>query len=161
MLRHCGGMGLIVLPLGVRQEFMRDAVQLLHMDAPQYITHQEQAVQDGTVYLTNYERVRDGDIDPTAFTACALDEASVLRSFGSKTYQTFLDKFRYSNPGDLVLDPFGGLGTVALEAIKAGRRGYTIELNNDYFRDAVGYLKEFEDNDTDAVTMFDLIGVSV
>ena len=68
---------------------------------------------------------------------------------------------RYSNPGDLVLYPFGGLGTVALEAIKAGRRGYTIELNNDYFRDAVGYLKEFEDNDTDAVTMFDLLGVSV
>ena len=68
---------------------------------------------------------------------------------------------RYSNPGDLVLDPFGGLGTVALEAIKAGRRGYTIELNNEYFRDAVGYLKEFEDNDTDAVTMFDLLGVSV
>ena len=68
---------------------------------------------------------------------------------------------RYSNPGDLVLDPFGGLGPVALEAIKAGRRGYTIELNNDYFRDAVGYLKEFEDNDTDAVTMFDLLGVSV
>ena len=94
VLRHCGGMGLIILPLGVRQEFMRDAVQLLHMDAPKYITHQEQAVQDGTVYLTNYERVRDGDIDPTAFTACALDEASVLRSFGSKTYQTFLDKFR-------------------------------------------------------------------
>lgn len=68
---------------------------------------------------------------------------------------------RYSNPGDLVLDPFGGLGTVALEAIKAGRKGYTIELNNDYFRDAVGYLKEFEDNNADAVTMFDLLGVSV
>ena len=68
---------------------------------------------------------------------------------------------RYSNPGDLVLDPFGGLGTVALEAIKAGRRGYTVELNNDYFRAAVGYLKEFQDNHTDAVTMFDLLGVSV
>lgn len=38
---------------------------------------------------------------------------------------------------------------------------YTIELNNDYFRDAVGYLKEFEDNDADAVTMFDLLWVSV
>lgn len=64
---------------------------------------------------------------------------------------------RYSNPGDLVLDPFGGLGTVALQEIKAGRKGYTIELNNDYFRDAVGYLKEFEDNDAEAVTMFDLM----
>ena len=46
------------------------------------------------IMLTNYERVRDGDIDPAHFTATALDEASVLRSFGSKTYQTFLDKFK-------------------------------------------------------------------
>ncbi|MFR2149115.1 MAG: hypothetical protein ACLS7Z_00200 [Christensenellales bacterium] len=44
--------------------------------------------------MTNYERVRDGDIDPKKFCAVALDEASVLRSFGSKTYQTFLQKFR-------------------------------------------------------------------
>jgi hypothetical protein len=66
---------------------------------------------------------------------------------------------RYSNPGDLVLDPFGGLGTVALEAIKAGRRGYTIELNNGYFRDAVGYLEAAED-DLFAPTLFDLMGIS-
>jgi DNA modification methylase len=64
---------------------------------------------------------------------------------------------RYSNPGDLVLDPFGGLGTVALEAMKAGRRGYTIELNNDYFRDAVGYLKEFEEKE-ETPSLFDMIG---
>ena len=64
---------------------------------------------------------------------------------------------RYSNPGDLVLDPFGGLGTVALEAMKAGRRGYTIELNNDYFRDAVGYLKEFEEKE-ETLSLFDMIG---
>lgn len=38
--------------------------------------------------------VRDGDIDPSYFTATSLNEASVLRSFGSKTYQTFLDKFK-------------------------------------------------------------------
>lgn len=64
---------------------------------------------------------------------------------------------RYSNPGDLVLDPFGGLGTVALEAMKAGRRGYTIELNNSYFRDAVGYLKAEEEN-LETPTLFDMLG---
>ena len=63
---------------------------------------------------------------------------------------------RYSNEGDLVLDPFGGLGTVALEAIKHNRRGYTIELNNDYFRDAVGYLKAYEDN-IGQPTLFDIV----
>lgn len=67
---------------------------------------------------------------------------------------------RYSSKGDLVLDPFGGLGTVALEAIKAGRRGYTVELNCDYFRDAVGYLKEYEESQKETnVTMFDLLGI--
>lgn len=44
-------------------------------------------------YLTNYESIRDGKLDPALFTAVSLDEASVLRSFGSKTYQTFLDMF--------------------------------------------------------------------
>ena len=64
---------------------------------------------------------------------------------------------RYSNPGDLVVDPFGGLGTVALEAMKAGRQGYTIELNNSYFRDAVGYLKAEEEN-LETPTLFDMMG---
>lgn len=95
VVKHIGGRALIVLPLGVRQEFTRDAVELLGMEAPQYVRTMEEAAAATTdILLTNYERVRDGDIDPTAFTACALDEASVLRSFGSKTYQTFLDKFR-------------------------------------------------------------------
>lgn len=63
---------------------------------------------------------------------------------------------RYSNPGDLVLDPFGGLGTVALKAVQMGRRGYTIELNDGYFRDAVGYLKA-EDDKLDTISLFDLL----
>ncbi|WP_289640494.1 UvrD-helicase domain-containing protein, partial [uncultured Muribaculum sp.] len=50
--------------------------------------------REAPILMTNYERVRDGDMDPAAFCAAALDEASVLRSFGNKTYQTFLDKFR-------------------------------------------------------------------
>lgn len=94
VVKNNGGKALIVLPLGVRQEFIRDAVQLLHIEPPKYITHMDQVEMAGDILVTNYERVRDGDIDPTYFTACALDEASVLRSFGSKTYQTFLDKFR-------------------------------------------------------------------
>ena len=95
VVQHEGGRALIVLPLGVRQEFRRDAVELLGMDPPEYIrTMSEAASAAGPILLTNYERVRDGDIDPKCFTAVSLDEASVLRSFGSKTYQTFLDKFR-------------------------------------------------------------------
>ena len=94
VLKHQGGKALIVLPLGVRQEFKRDAVNLLHIEEPEYITVPEQAIEDGKIYMTNYERVRDGEIDPKAFSCCVLDEAAVLRSFGSKTYQTFLPKFK-------------------------------------------------------------------
>lgn len=95
VVRHEGGQALIVLPLGVRQEFTRDAVKLLGIEAPVYVRTMEEVAQTSAkILMTNYERVRDGDIDPTYFVACALDEASVLRSFGSKTYQTFLDKFK-------------------------------------------------------------------
>ena len=94
--KHEGRPALIVLPLGVRQEFKRDAVQILGYDEPVYVrTMQEVRENAGVeIMLTNYERVRDGDIDPTYFAATSLDEASVLRSFGSKTYQTFLQKFK-------------------------------------------------------------------
>ena len=85
----------IVLPLGVRQEFARDAVELLGMDAPVYVrTMAEVRATPAKIYMTNYERVRDGDIDPRYFAGAALDEASVLRSYGSKTFQTFMDLFR-------------------------------------------------------------------
>ena len=95
IVAHVGGKALIVLPLGVRQEFTHDAVELLHIKSPVYIRNMAEArAADAKILMTNYERVRDGDIDPLYFTACALDEAAVLRSFGSKTYQTFLDKFK-------------------------------------------------------------------
>lgn len=95
VLNHAGGQALIVCPLGVKQEFMRDATELLGYPAPEYVrTMAEVQSAAGDILLTNYERVRDGDIDPSHFTATSLDEASVLRSFGSKTYQTFLDKFK-------------------------------------------------------------------
>ena len=93
--KHCGGRALIVLPLGVKQEFTRDAVDLLGYEMPEYCrTMEEVKKSKSMIVLTNYERVRDGDIRPDYFCATSLDEASVLRSFGSKTYQTFLDKFK-------------------------------------------------------------------
>ncbi len=64
---------------------------------------------------------------------------------------------RYSNEGDLVFDPFGGLMTVLYTAVKMDRRGYGIELNADYFRDGVGYLKSAEEQ-CDTPTLFDFIG---
>lgn len=92
---YSGGRALIVLPLGVKQEFTHDAVEVLGYEKQEYCRTMAEVEQSTSqIVLTNYERVRDGDIRPDYFAATSLDEASVLRSFGSKTYQTFLDKFK-------------------------------------------------------------------
>ncbi len=93
---HTDGQSMIVLPLGVKQEFYADAVDKLKIKPPEYVrTMEEVRHNKSQILMTNYERVRDGDIDPAYFKASSgLDEAAVLRSFGSKTYQVFLDKFK-------------------------------------------------------------------
>lgn len=65
---------------------------------------------------------------------------------------------RWSMPGELVLDPFSGLGTVALRARRLGRRGYGVELNPTSHRDAVMYQRE-EDRKASLPTLFDLLAV--
>lgn len=96
VLEREGGKALIVCPLGVKQEFVHDAKELLGWTVlPEYVRNMDDVNHaSSNILLTNYERVRDGDIDPKYFTVTSLDEASVLRSFGSKTYQTFLPKFK-------------------------------------------------------------------
>ena len=89
--KFAGGPVLICLPLGVRQEFRRDG-EMLGVSF-KFIRTPEEMEEGQHFYLTNYESIRDGKLDPALFTAVSLDEASVLRSFGSKTYQTFLDLF--------------------------------------------------------------------
>lgn len=54
----------------------------------------------------------------------------------------------WSNPGDIVFDPFMGIGSVPYCAVKQGRYGMGIELKESYFKVAVKNLKlaEFESN---------------
>ena len=95
VVKEKGGKALIICPLGVKQEFSHDATTILGYEPPTYVkTMEECKSTDNSILITNYERVRDGDIDPTYFTVTSLDEAAVLRDFGSKTYQTFLEKFK-------------------------------------------------------------------
>lgn len=63
---------------------------------------------------------------------------------------------RYSNEGETILDPFGGLMTVPLVALQKHRKGIGIELNPDYFRDGVGYL-QIEEEKQETPTLFDFI----
>jgi len=63
---------------------------------------------------------------------------------------------RFSNKGDLVFDPFGGISTVPYMAVKMGRKGYGSELNAGYWKDGVGYLTAAEQEAT-MPTLFDLM----
>jgi len=63
---------------------------------------------------------------------------------------------RWSNPGEVVLDPFGGLMTVPYRAVALGRRGYGVELNADYWKSGVAYCREAEYKVT-VPTLFDLL----
>lgn len=87
-----GGLALIVIPLGVRQEFIRDAAML--GIRVRFIRSIGEVDDPEIVYLTNYETVRDGKLDPNHFAVACLDEASCLRGFGgSKTFREFMRLF--------------------------------------------------------------------
>ena len=118
MRQKVGGMGLIVLPLGVRGEFMKDAHTLAtgeHKEVtdaqrerlrawldgrpdrvirPKFIRRIEEADDPEGVYLTNYETIRDGKMDPRAFSVASLDEAASLRGMGgTKVFREFMALF--------------------------------------------------------------------
>ena len=88
------GSGLIVCPLSVRQEFVEDSKNILGWECPpKFIRRAEEMDGDG-IYLTNYESIRDGKLDPELFVVASLDEASVLRGLGgSKTFREFMRLF--------------------------------------------------------------------
>jgi hypothetical protein len=89
---HAGGRALIVVPLGVRQEFFHDAAML--GTEVRFIRRIEEVDRDEPIYLTNYETVRDGKLDPRHFNVASLDEAAVLRGFGgTKTFREFMRTF--------------------------------------------------------------------
>jgi hypothetical protein len=89
------GRGLIVCPLGVRQEFARDA-HLIGVET-QFIRSHTEASRDG-IYITNYESVRDGKLDPRGFDVVSLDEAAILRGRGgTKTFRELMRMYEGSS----------------------------------------------------------------
>lgn len=92
-----GSKALVVCPKRVVVEFVSQAKKHLGMEIAYVRNMQEVMSCPTTIMVTNYERVRDGEdgvrIDPSYFIATSLDEASVLRGFGTKTYQEFLPLF--------------------------------------------------------------------
>lgn len=111
------GAVLQVAPLGVRLELLLDANTLATGEHPditaaqraelsawldghperrpalRFINRSAQVTGPGH-YLSNYEPVRDGKLDPRLFMGASLDEASCLRGFGgTKTFREFMRLF--------------------------------------------------------------------
>jgi DNA modification methylase len=59
----------------------------------------------------------------------------------------------YSNPGETVLTPFGGIGSEAYMALKLGRKAVLIELKPEYFNVAIQNLKAAEMSRIDLFSM--------
>lgn len=86
---------LIVCPLGVAGEFKRDNQKLSTGHDVEYITDTDNFEgKDIKIYLTNYERIRKGDIDPEKFCGVSFDEASILRSLQTETTNYVLKHFK-------------------------------------------------------------------
>jgi DNA modification methylase len=60
----------------------------------------------------------------------------------------------WSNPGELVLTPFAGIGSELYQSLKLGRRAVGIELKPSYWRTAVDNLTRLE-SELEAPSLFD------
>lgn len=92
-----GGKVLFICPLGVRSQFIQVDGPRAGIDIRYVGTTAEAEACDTPYLITNYERVRDGQISPEflkTLTAVTLDEGSVLKSLGAKTTQVFIKLFR-------------------------------------------------------------------
>ncbi|MBF9252463.1 DNA methylase N-4 [Pontibacter sp. 172403-2] len=63
---------------------------------------------------------------------------------------------RYSNLGDTIYDPFGGIMSTPVRCIVKGRKGVATELNEGYWKDGVQYCREAEYKQS-VPTLFDVL----
>lgn len=86
---------LIVCPLGVAGEFKRDNRKLETGYDIDYITDTDSFDKPNVqIYLTNYERIRKGDVNADWFGGVSFDEASILRNLQTETTNYVLNHFR-------------------------------------------------------------------
>jgi len=90
---------LIVMPLGVVGEFRDDLEFLYSENKIEYITDSDviDKVDTNTIYVTNYERIRKGDVTAELFGGVSFDEASILRSLKTETTNYVLKHFSNVN----------------------------------------------------------------
>ena len=60
----------------------------------------------------------------------------------------------WSERGDVVLDPFSGSGTTAIEALNNGREFIGFEISKEYFDKSIKRIQ----NETSQINLMELIG---
>ena len=94
-INHTNKPFLIAMPLGVVGEFKKDNILLNTGLDLEYITDTNSISDYETkIYVTNYERIRKGDIDASKFSGVCFDEASILRNMKTETTNYVLQYFR-------------------------------------------------------------------
>ena len=64
----------------------------------------------------------------------------------------------YSNPGEIVFDPFAGIGSTGYECMKLDRRFYGCELKPEYYNCAIRNInRAIEKKQLNSASLFDLI----
>lgn len=113
------------------------------------------------------------EIEPGSLTECLLPHQkyiatwclkggrrAIFASFGLGKTVMQLDIIerlitRFTNPGELVDDPFGGLFSTAYKCLEMGRKAISFELNPEYYDDGLFYLKSIEYK-VNVPTLFDV-----
>lgn len=101
---------LIISPLGVRHQFIDEDGPRLGVKWQYVYDDASIEAADTPFLITNYERVRDGQITPAKhpFIGVSLDEGSVMGSLGTKTVDVFrknLEHIRYRFVATATPDP--------------------------------------------------------
>lgn len=60
----------------------------------------------------------------------------------------------WSNPNDIVLDPFDGIGSTGYQALLMGRKHVGVELKESYYKIACKNLQQAEENKSEEICLF-------
>ena len=109
-------------------------------------------------------------LNPQSYVPYAWTDANLMNTLNSKQSQKKRENHlcplpfdlvkrvieRFSNEGEMIFEPFGGLMTVPYVALELGRQAYACELNPEYWAAGVDYLKKLE-RKLNTPTLFDLL----
>lgn len=96
VIAHTGKPFLIGLPLGVKQEFIDDADLLeLRIHYVRDMSDVECLHIPGKpgIYISNYERIREGNFDPDYFGGVSFDEGDAIRNLDTETTDYIMKNF--------------------------------------------------------------------